>query len=184
MKERGETEDVVIKVIASIGLVSLSVIAPNALGLLKPIISKDKQKQKEYYIRNKVIKNLKEKGLVSFEKTNKGTFVRLTSKGKSLVEKIEEKELKINKPKRWDKKWRVIIFDIKENRRKTRDQFRRQLQNLDFIQIQRSVWVHPYPCDSLVKMLKADLSVGKDILYMTVESLENDGWLRREFGLF
>jgi hypothetical protein len=32
-------------------------------------------------------------------------------------------------------------------------------------------------------MLKSNLFVGKDILYMTVDKLENDKWLKNEFGL-
>ncbi len=184
MIKRSKTIDVVVKMIAASGVVSLALLAPNSLKLLKfTSLSKKQRQNKEFYIKNKVIKNLEKKGLIKFVDKNGEKYVRLTKKGDSLVEKIEKGEIQIKKQKKWDGKWRVIMFDIKETRRKTRDHFRIQLQNLNFKQIQRSVWVHPYPCDSVVKMLKADLAVGKDILYMTVESLENDGWLRKEFGL-
>ncbi len=183
MSRDSNIQEVVMKALMGAGLISLALVAPNALKLLKSVISSKQREYKKSYINNRVIKNLKQKGLITFENTSKGTFVKLTSKGESVVEKLKYGSLQIKKQKRWDKKWRVIMFDIKENRRKTRDLFRRQLQGLGFIQIQKSVWVYPYPCDSVVKLLKADLAVGKDILYMTVETLENDGWLRKEFGL-
>ncbi len=39
----------------------------------------------------------------------------------------------------------LIIYDIPENKKSERDWFRRQLKNLGFIMIQRSVWVGPSP---------------------------------------
>ena len=123
------------------------------------------------------------KNYKSFKKENGEIFARLTKKGDSIIRKMELGRIKIKKQKKWDNKWRVIMFDIKENRRKTRDQFRIYLQGLDFRQIQKSVWVCPYPCESVIKLLKADLAIGKDILYMTVESIENDYWIKKEFNL-
>ena len=32
-------------------------------------------------------------------------------------------------------------------------------------------------------MLKSNLFLGKDVLYMTVEKIENDKWLKESFGL-
>lgn len=42
----------------------------------------------------------------------------------------------------------LLIYDIPEGRKKERDWFRRQLKNLDFFMIQRSVWVGPSPLPS------------------------------------
>ena len=131
---------IVLLTIAVVGLVSIAMVAPNALQALG-IIPKFKKKysEKESYIKNKVIQKLKKDGLVSFSTDGEYTKVELTEKGKKLVEKIKQSEITITKPKKWDKKWRVIIFDIKESRRKARDQFRLQLRNLGFKQLQRSV---------------------------------------------
>ena len=48
--------------------------------------------------------------------------------------------------KKWDKKWRMVIFDIPEAKRPARDQIRRLLKDLGFLKLQISVWVHPLPC--------------------------------------
>ena len=44
-------------------------------------------------------------------------------------------ELVINKPWRWDKKWRIVIYDIKELKRSTRKQLRKELINLGFVNL-------------------------------------------------
>ena len=168
------------------GLVSVAIMAPSAVQLFYKLHKRNVSKKYEY--------NLKYKTKLIFEKLNKLGLARiiiksgvehieLTDKGRKLVERIKAGEVGIKKPLRWDEKWRVIIFDIREKRRKTRDQFRLQLKNLDFVQIQRSVWVYPYPCEEVIKLFKSDLMVGKDILYMEVDKIENDFWLRKKFKL-
>ncbi len=69
-------------------------------------------------------------------------FIQLTNKGR---EKVSRK-FSIDKMqvKKWDGKWRAVIFDIEEKRRKSRDLFRRKLRELGFGMIQESVWVSPY----------------------------------------
>src|SRR3990167_2211250 len=47
---------------------------------------------------------------------------------------------------KWDKKWRVVIFDIPEKSRMARDALRRKLKELEFRELQKSVFVHPYEC--------------------------------------
>ena len=75
------------------------------------------------------------------------------------------------------------MFDIKENRRGTRTLLRQTLDRLGFVKLQNSVWIFPYDCEELVIMMKSNLFLGKDVLYMTVDNLENDMWLKEIFGL-
>jgi len=77
----------------------------------------------------------------------------------------------------------VVIFDIKERRKIIREELRKELINLGFRRLQNSVWIYPYECEELIIMLKSYFSIGKDVLYMVVERLENDKWLKRDFGL-
>ena len=51
------------------------------------------------------------------------------------------------------------------------------------MRLQDSVWIYPYPCEDLINLLKADFKVGKDLLYLIVNFIENDKWLKRLFGL-
>ena len=60
---------------------------------------------------------------------------------------------------------------------------RKELVRLGFLKLQNSVWVYPYECDDIITMFKAHFKIGKDVLYMTVEKIENDKWLKKEFEL-
>jgi len=57
------------------------------------------------------------------------------------------------------------------------------LSRLGFVKLQNSVWVFPYDCEELIVMMKSSLFLGKDVLYITGEKIENDMWLREIFGL-
>jgi len=170
----------ILKTIAGAGLLSVALLAPNALQMLK-VFGLDKK-----YLRNKIttIKNSKERlihgGLV--ECTPDG-FLCLTKKGKFFLNRIEYNNYKIDKPKRWDKKWRILIFDIKEQNKQMRDLMRRKLGFVGFIKLQNSVWVYPYDCEDFINLLKADLSMGSEVLYIIAEKIENEVILLKEFKL-
>ncbi len=175
-------QKILLTTIAVAGILSVAVLAPNALQVIKQF-SKGKNYERKKYLNNS-IGRLEKKGLIRFEtKDNGKKFVRLTRKGEERLAKYRIGDLKIKKPLRWDKKWRVVIFDIKEKRRHLRDLLRNLLDRFGFIKLQNSVWIHPYECKELVVMLKSNLFLGKDVLYMTVEKIENDKWLKEAFGL-
>lgn len=139
-----------------------------------------KTKPQQRYYAGRVINDLVREEVIIFN--NSEGFV-LTSKGKALLAKYKLKEYKIPKPEKWDGKYRVIIFDIAEQKRRLRGELRRRLAMLGFIRLQNSVWVHPYECQEFVSLIKACLGVVSDVVYMEVSWIENDRWLRKEFGL-
>ena len=55
--------------------------------------------------------------------------------------KIYSDYLKIDKPKIWDKKWRIVVFDIPEKQRGARDSLRTYLKKLDFYELQKSIFI-------------------------------------------
>jgi len=133
---------------------------------------------------NTVIERCIQRGLMKREqKEGIGTVLRLTPKGEALLTRYQFDNFTMPKPRRWDKKYRIIVFDIKETKRFVRDSLRTWLERLGFIQLQRSVWVYPYECQEIVTLLKAHMHVGKDVLYITADSIENDTWLRESFEL-
>src|SRR3989344_4088802 len=142
-----------------------------------------KKERKLGLVQQIVLKTISTAGLITLKKTSQGKFARLTSKGKELLTKVEENNYQLEKPKRWDKKWRMIVFDISEKRKKVRDQLRRTLVSIGFVHMQHSVWVYPYDCEDLINLLKADFMIGKDVLYVIADRIENDKWLREYFNL-
>jgi DNA-binding transcriptional regulator PaaX len=175
----------VLATIAIGGLMTVAIVAPNAVQILKPFLKNKKAlANKQYYIKNAVLRSLASRGLVTFTVNKMGQrCVAITAKGRQELERYELGELKIPKPKFWDSKYRIIAFDIKESRRAVRDELRFWLADLGFVRLQNSVWVYPYECREVITLLKSRYRIGKDVLYMTVESIDNDAWLKKHFHL-
>ncbi|MCF7835902.1 MAG: CRISPR-associated endonuclease Cas2 [Candidatus Marinimicrobia bacterium] len=175
---------IILATIASAGVLTVAMVAPNSLKAIDLFYPKEKRKYHRGSYVKKSITKLKEKGLIKFEKNNDGTiFVRLTKKGHRKLLKYQLREKAIKKPKKWDGKWRVVIFDVQEQARNLREGLRKELINLGFIKLQNSVWVYPYECEEIIGLVKTYFCIGKNVLYMTVEKIEDDKWLREEFSL-
>ncbi len=130
------------------------------------------------------LRRLEKKGMVEWGDGVRGRRIALTEKGKTYAKTLYTAErIHIRKPRVWDQKWRIVIFDVWERRRQVRDKLRRTLEKAGFRRIQDSVWVCPYDCEELVAFLKADLRLGDGLLYLVAEGVENDAALRRRFGL-
>lgn len=180
--KRENIQKAILSGIAAVGLLSVAVLAPNALQALKFFSIEPKTKWQKYNI-NHSIKRLKDQGLICFDTTSRGTFARLTQKGEDRLRKFELLGYKLKKPKRWDRKWRLLIFDIKEERKGTRDKIRFTLKRIGFLRLQDSVWVYPYDCEDLVTLMKADFKIGKELLYLIVNTIEGDSKIKNYFKL-
>ena len=94
--------------------------------------------------------------------------------------KLKEKMLEKRK---WDGRWHLIIFDIKEKKRNIRDKIRTDILTLGFERLQDSVWVYPYECEDVVALLKGTCKLGREALYIVAEKIENDQWLKEKFNV-
>ena len=92
-------------------------------------------------------------------------------------------DYKLKKPKRWDQKWRVIIYDISEKKARIRRQILSLFHQAGLYMLQDSVWIYPYDCEDIIGLLKTDFGVGKEVLYIIANEVENDKYLRSHFGL-
>ena len=179
-KKRINYKKIILTVVATTALLSVAMIAPNALQILK-IFDKRKQQQQRYVIKRK-LNLLIEQGFLKFEKTSGGKqYLSITTKGR--MEFLKHQRVIFKKPRVWDKTWRVVIFDIPENKKRPRDIVRFHLKRIGFIQLQKSVWVFPYDCEEMVLLLKTNFKFGKEVLYMKVNSIENDRTVRNHFNL-
>ncbi|MDO8658438.1 MAG: CRISPR-associated endonuclease Cas2, partial [Candidatus Levybacteria bacterium] len=68
-------------------------------------------------------------------------YLRLTSYGKKKIDR-DFPLLKIQNSK-WDRKWRIVTYDIEEISRWTREKFRKKLKELGFGMLQESVFITP-----------------------------------------
>ncbi|TSC69262.1 MAG: phenylacetic acid degradation operon negative regulatory protein [Parcubacteria group bacterium Gr01-1014_56] len=176
-KQRANLQKAVLNTVATAGVVSIALVAPNVLGALGTLgILPTKRRTESIQTARK---RLVERGLLLYE----GKNIHLTKAGEAVLRSLSLPDYKLPKPRRWDKRWRVLIFDIPEKRKSLREKVRRTLNAIGFIRLQDSVWVYPYDCEDFVTLLKADFKIGKDLLYMIVDTLEHDTPLRKKFDL-
>ncbi|MDO8566559.1 MAG: hypothetical protein Q7R58_00200 [bacterium] len=168
--------------VALTGIALVAAIVPNALAALSKLPSLKRAQLRYQY--QTALRRLAAQGHIIFEKCDGEQYARITESGSKVLAFEQEKaKLSNTKKKRWNGRWRVIIFDIPERRRRTRDRLRNIMQETGFVHLQDSVWVFPYDCEDFMSLLKAELKIGAAVLYMVVEQIENDKHLRAHFGL-
>lgn len=110
-------------------------------------------------------------------------YLRITEAGRKALAFEQAKVALKNQKKKWDGRWRMVVFDIPERRRNIRIRLRDFMREVGFVRLQDSVWVYPYDCEDFVALLKAELKVGKDVLYAIVDTIEHDNNIRKHFHL-
>ncbi len=130
-----------------------------------------------------ILKRLQRQKIVKVVENNGFSEVHLTQKGKLHILKYKLEEMKIEKPKQWDKKWRVIIYDISKFKRQQQNSFRRMLKKLEMLQLQKSVYLTPYPCDKEIEFLRQYFDVGEGVIYIVAEHIENQEVYKKYFGI-
>lgn len=181
-RKKANLQKIILNSIAVTGLLSVAFLAPNVLQVLKTI-GFDKKLKNFKHDTNRSLSGLISSGLVVFVEKNGRKYLKLTEKGKLKLINLEKFNFQFKKPKKWDRRWRVVIFDIPQVKRLQRDKLRFTLKQIGFIKLQNSVWVFPYDCEELVTLLKLDFKIGKDILYIIAEKIENDKILKKYFKL-
>lgn len=136
------------------------------------------ERRKEWGIKE-AVKQLEEMKYIKIDKNGKRVY--LINKGALELLKYKIKQVKPE----WDKKWRIIIFDIPEKRRNQRDFLRKQLKWLGFRELHKSVWVFPYDIKKEIEDLLTicDFETEGDVRILTVEKIESDKDLKKKFGL-
>ena len=172
---------------AMLGAVVLGVVvfiaatAPNAAQLLQYFPGYKKGAKFNYQVKS-ALSRLAKKGLVTFIKKGGKRYARITPEGKRALD-LETERVKATKKRRWDRRWRLVVFDIPERRRSMRTRLRKFMSSCGFYRLQDSVWVYPYDCEDLITLAKAEFRIGADALYLIVEQIERDKYLREHFHL-
>ena len=176
--------NLILRTLAVGGVMSVALIAPKTLSLLKKLDRAATNRKNLYGRITQAIRNLERAGMVRTSGAREKRRVELTEKGRSTIETIYASEYRIPEPAFWDGRWRVVMFDIREKRRKVRAKLRLLLLGAGFLRLQDSVWVHPFPCDEFIGLVRAHLKSGTgEMLSFTAEALESDKKLREYFRL-
>ncbi|MBU1159609.1 MAG: hypothetical protein ABIJ28_03635 [Patescibacteria group bacterium] len=132
----------------------------------------------------RAIKKLYESKLIKEKENPDGTITLiLTDKGKQKALTYNIDEMKIKKPKQWDNKWRMVLFDIPEKIKGIREAIREHLKNLGFYEFQKSVFVHPYDCKNEIEYIIEFYNIRKFVRFIIADSLDNELHLKHHFDL-
>ncbi|MFQ6082605.1 MAG: hypothetical protein ACE5WD_04500 [Candidatus Aminicenantia bacterium] len=101
-----------------------------------------------------VFYRLRKEGLIKIKKKNHQIYITLTKKGRKKAGVFQINNLEIKKPKKWDRLWRIVIFDIAQLKKTYREAFRGKLKELGFYPLQKSVWAHPFGCKAEIDLLR------------------------------
>jgi len=169
------------------GVIVVSMVSPALLAAAIPmsIVIKDNDKKSKKKLRDS-FNALRRDGLIQVHVNKKNTSIILTEKGKYSATK-HHLNSSISKPcglQKWDKKWRILIFDIPSDKRVVRDALRHLIKKLGMHQLQKSVWIYPYNCSEQVNFLKNFLELNDNELRLIVSSnIGEDRKIRKDFHI-
>jgi predicted transcriptional regulator len=163
----------ILDTVAATGILAVSLVVPNMSKILFPymrdLTNPDRTNEKIKRAFYQLLKN----GEIVIKQSNGKKFVEITDKGRMKLYKLYSLAGKGRK-QRWDKRWRIVVYDIRETQKAIRMRISELLKGYGFFKLQASVWVYPYPCEELITLLKSELKTGKQLLYAIVEELEYD----------
>lgn len=150
---------------------------PLAPRTLKEVLYPDLYKRRREWARKmdrkrfaRLIYYLKKRGWIKIKEIEDKKGIILTPKGIGKVLKIKYKMME--KKKRKDGKWLMVIYDIPERMRKVRESFRNDLKLLGFQKLQRSIWICPYDVLKEIQGLIRKYSIEKFVRLLLIEELE------------
>ncbi len=174
-------------------LVVGTVAIPGLPMALKPVIDLYKKRQKEKEFKawncfdtrrlNIILNRLYSQKEVEIGEKDGKTCIKLTEKGKIKYLKYSLEDLMIDKPPKWDGKWRIIIYDIPKQKRMLSEIFRRFLQKMEFLKLQKSVYLTPYPCDKQIEFLRQYYGLDREVLYLVANKIEKEEAFKQYFAL-
>ncbi len=149
--------------------------------VLKEISREWKKIKKEEVQKN--IRNLYKSKLVEKRRNSDGSYTLvLTDKGRIKALTYRFQDMKIGE-KKWDNKWRLVIFDIPEKIKKGRDALRERLKKLGFYELQKSVFIFPYDCQNELDFLIEFFGLREYVRVGILEKIDNETHLKNIFNL-
>lgn len=177
----------ILKILRGTTVAGAALFAPNAVGeiakLLYPDLLPSRRKRK---VAN-ALEKLKEMEAIEYDPEGPESKIKLTSKFKRRLKELEIKEnllnLKVKPQKKWDRKWRIVIFDVPEKFKESRDTLRGFLKRLGFTKIQKSVFLCPFPCQVELDVLRETLKLTPYLHFIEATKIDNQSYWEDHFNL-
>src|SRR3989344_3679849 len=126
----------------------------------------------------RMIREFEHGRLIDFRLSNDGSaIITLTELGRKYALRYKIDELAIPTSALWDKKWRMVVFDIPERKKRGREALRNKLSELGFLQLQKSVWIFPYPCKDIIDFVVEVFELRQYVQYFEAIAQPSDAKL-------
>lgn len=180
--ERSKIIDSLLRTFAIGGITTATLLAPGAAIALDKPLSKlldsldKKERQQEF---RRLLRYARYQGLITDHYQH---GLKLTAKAMARLDKLDIEAVKITIPKKWDGLWRIVFYDIPEHKKAGRDALSLKLRQLGFYQLQRSVWVHPHPCEKELSAVALVYGVHSYLTLVTATTIQNQSRLLNIFS--
>ena len=130
------------------------------------------------------IKNLYKSKMIDYKENSDGTVnLILAEEGKNRILKYNLDKIEIKKPVQWDKLWRLVVFDIPEDKNKGRKALGAKLKELGFFPMQKSVFIHPYECKNEIDFITEVFELVPYVRFLRVKDVDIELDLKERFSL-
>lgn len=129
--------------------------------------------QKLYYLRQKKL-------IKTIIKDNE-KFYEITKKGREVIAWDKIDNVSKRHTGKWDGYLRIVMFDVPLDKKTTREVIRRKLQNIGFIQEQKSVFIYPFECKEEIDAISYFCSAKKYVKYLVVQIIEGQEEIMQKF---
>lgn len=137
----------------------------------------------EYQLKS-ALQSLEKHGYI--EKTNDQFLITPKGKRRILFLKLKKRaNTKTETRPKWSGNWYIVIFDIPESMRSSRDALRFYLKQYGFIRLQNSVFVSPWADFDLLNELRYEYKIEKYVNFLIAKSVsqDDDSLLKKRFNL-
>jgi len=116
------------------------------------------------------LERLASNGYLKKSKKDAGIEFLLIASGRNEIPKEPTHVPRPNKS--WDRKWRMVLVDIPEQKRRLRDKFSAKLKEMGFARMQNSVYISVHDVLDGVQKLGQKIGIKENIKTMLVENID------------
>lgn len=177
----------VLKLVGAGVFLAASIAIPNLPVALKPFLKHDDEYEawKRFNIPylKRTIERLEKQKLVEIADEHGMQVIKITSQGRQKILKIALDNLAVEKPAVWDRKWRIVSFDLPEKQKRLRKILVEYLKAWGFYPLHKSVYLHAYPCLDQIEYLRQYMGINEYVRIFTVIGIENDALFKEFFAV-
>ena len=159
---KGELSKEILKGLAVGGLIIASFALPGLPQVFSLFGAKDARSR---YRIKRSIESMEKQKLIKIYKKDGKEVVEIINGGKKKILKYKLDDMKIIRPKKWDRHWRIIAFDIPEKHKLARTSLSNKLTEMEIYPLQKSFFICPFDCKNEVDFIGEFFNVRKYIHY-------------------